>query len=117
MNGVMLRNQMNWKKAHIISKWIFVIGFAPIQYIIVGTVFMLIILSLVPKIESILNDSPYGSIFITILAILGFLPYLFFVINRLKETSYDDFSFHFSTVKVGIIHHFGTYNKTNINRI
>jgi hypothetical protein len=97
---------MSWKKAHIISKWIFSIGLAPLQYIFVGAILLAIIstiLSLIPNLISTIDHSKYGTILITTLAILGFFTYLFFVIKQLKEMNYDDFSFHFNRVKVGII--------------
>lgn len=97
---------MNWKKAHIISKWIFAIGLAPLQYFFATAILLAIVssmISLIPNLMSTIDQSNYLSILIISLVIIGFIPYLFFVIKRLKETSYDDFSFHFSTVKVGII--------------
>lgn len=94
---------MNWKKAHIISRWIFTIGFAPLQYIFVGFILLTILLSLIPKLESIIDHTHYGLTATIIIATTAFFPYLYFIVKQLKETTYDDFTFHFSTVKFGIV--------------
>lgn len=94
---------MNWKKVHIISKWILFIGIAPIQYTFITYSALLILMLIIPNLESILGEIPYSLFIGKSILTLGFLIFLYSTIKGLKSEQYDELQFKFSKVKYGII--------------
>lgn len=94
---------MNWKKAYIISKWILFIGIAPIQYSFIVFFTLLIFMTIIPDLESILDQIPYSLLIGKGILVIGFLIFLHSIIKGLRSEKYDRLQFKFSKVKYGII--------------
>ncbi len=94
---------MNWKKAHIISTWMLFLGIAPIQYAFIAYFALIILITIIPNLESIVGEIPYSLFIGKGIIILGFLLFLYSIIKGLKSKQYDELQFKFRRVKIGII--------------